>query len=478
MYDINDKMKKFYREKVVLSKSNQKGLIDKKNLNLKRLKDGLKEYNDENNTDYQIVDEIVQGSVAMQTIVQSEENDYDIDIGITFNKDNLPEPVTSENNTKTVKNIIHEALLKKASCFKNPPEKLTNCIRVIYEEGYHIDFAIYRRHKNDKDEYVYEHCGADWLYRNPRSITKWFKAQDKAHNYNLKKVARLIKAYLKQDSSWNVPGGLIQSVLINECIKESNRLDEMLYNTIQSVIDRLDEEIEVYNPVDVDEEGNEITLLRKGSHRDSMTKMKNYLQKGINKLSVLFEDGCTEGKALRAWGDFFNHPYWAELADNLKEESDEGAVNKSLNESLAVREKATMISQVYDYRETEEFIEDLFPISNKVLQFNINCNIEQNGFRIDTLINYIRNHLHLKANKKLHFSVPKLNILGPYDIYWKVLNRGIEAEKRDMVRGEIEKGNSTKIEHTQFSGEHSVYCYIIKNNECIAIGSVDVPIQT
>ena len=229
MYDIDKEMRKFYRTKIVLPQSEQKSLIEKKDLNLTRLKDGLSEYNEENSTDYKIVDSVVQGSVAMQTVIQAEENNYDIDVGIVFNKANLPAPTTSENNTTTVKNIVYSALLKKASVFKTPPEKRTNCIRVQYASGYHIDFAIYRREKNEQGEYIHEHCGSDWSYRNPRAITKWFKERDKVHKFDLKRVVRLLKAYLKQDASWNVPGGLIQSVIADECITVSDRLDQMLY---------------------------------------------------------------------------------------------------------------------------------------------------------------------------------------------------------------------------------------------------------
>ena len=72
MYDIDKEMRKFYRTKIVLPQSEQKSLIEKKDLNLTRLKDGLSEYNEENSTDYKIVDSVVQGSVAMQTVIQAE----------------------------------------------------------------------------------------------------------------------------------------------------------------------------------------------------------------------------------------------------------------------------------------------------------------------------------------------------------------------------------------------------------------------
>jgi len=469
MFNLDKEMRSFYRKKVVLSSEKQKSLIDKKDKNLDRLNAGLEEYNDENGTDYKIVDTIVQGSVAMQTVIQAEDNNYDIDVGIAFNKDNLPQPTTSENNTKTVKNIVHSALLKKSSVFKYQPEKHTNCIRIIYSDGYHIDFAIYRRYKDENDEYIYEHCGADWVYRNPRAITKWFKSRDKAYSYNLKRVVRLLKAYLKQDSSWSVPGGLIQSVLADECFKSSSRLDEMLYNTIEAIINRLDEDTEVNNPIDKDSEGNGIPLLRTQDHKDEVVKMKNYLQKGLNKLAILFNDKeCSEEKALRAWGEFFNNNYWTDLADEISNISETASINKSfssLNEDL------------YDYNETEEFIEELYPI-NERYNIDIECKVEQSGYIVDTLRNFISRNKYLKPNKKLHFEIIRNTVPKPYKIYWKILNVGNEAMKRNEIRGQIIKGDITHTEDTLFSGEHKVYCYIIKNKECVAMNDIDVPINT
>ena len=61
-----------------------------------------------------------------------------------------------------------------------------------------------------------------------------------------------------------------------------------------------------------------------------------------------------------------------------------------------------------------------------------------------------------------------------------MLNRGEEAKKRNMIRGQIESdgGHGTKKEHTDFMGNHIVECYIIKNNVVVARDFIDVPITT
>ena len=54
MYDLSSKFNTFYDSYVVLSELQQTNLHKKKELNIQRLKDGLKEYNEESKTSYSI----------------------------------------------------------------------------------------------------------------------------------------------------------------------------------------------------------------------------------------------------------------------------------------------------------------------------------------------------------------------------------------------------------------------------------------
>lgn len=84
MYDVSSKFNTFYKSYVVLPQNEQSELFKKKDLNIQRLKDGLEEYNSEHKTNYKVVDTCVQGSVAMSTVVQNEDSDYDIDVAVVL----------------------------------------------------------------------------------------------------------------------------------------------------------------------------------------------------------------------------------------------------------------------------------------------------------------------------------------------------------------------------------------------------------
>ncbi|MEK7757210.1 MAG: hypothetical protein AAB385_08360 [Planctomycetota bacterium] len=136
-------------------------------------------------------------------------------------------------------------------------------------------------------------------------------------------------------------------------------------------------------------------------------------------------------------------------------------------------------SQSATWRNTEEFIEDRYPIDIRHT-LKIDCEFKQNGFREHFLTEMLARAIPLLANKKLTFSITRNTVPWPYQIKWKVLNRGEEAQKRDMIRGEIvdDKGHNGKTETTNFRGDHVVECYVIKDGVVVAKDRIHVPINT
>ena len=215
MYDLSAQFEKFYRECVVLSYQEQQRLHEKKKLNMKRLNDGLSTYNKENGTSFRVVESRVQGSMAMATVVQNDNSDYDIDVAVVIDGENI-----YELGARKARKIIYDALSLKDGQFKEAPELKTNCVRIYYSDGYHIDFAIYRRSLDVfKRSYCYEHSGGtEWAPRDPLAITTWFQNEDRKVGHKLRQVVRLSKMFCKSRKTWgDMPGGLLQAVLCQEC---------------------------------------------------------------------------------------------------------------------------------------------------------------------------------------------------------------------------------------------------------------------
>ena len=200
MYDCSKQLEKFYRKKVVLSAKEQNELREKRKLNIKRLKDGLLEYNSEKNKNFKIAEERIQGSMAMHTITQNDRQDYDIDVGIVFEEDNL-----NELGSLATRNMVANALKRKTKQFAEVPEIKTSCVRLKYNStGYHVDFAVFKRYKKNSDDadYTYEHSGSEWSVRHIKDLESWFSEKIKDKGDDLRKVIRLSKMFCKSRESW------------------------------------------------------------------------------------------------------------------------------------------------------------------------------------------------------------------------------------------------------------------------------------
>ena len=452
MYDMSGKFNTFYDSHVVLSQTEQTELYNKKNLNIQRLNDGLEEYNEEHETSYKIVETCVQGSVAMSTVIQNDKKEYDIDVAVVFDKDEL-----GDKGARATRNMIADALKRKTKQFNAEPEVKTSCIRVKYADGYHIDFAVYRREWNKYNEcWEYEHAGADWKKRDLKGLTKWFEDENDATDKKLRKIVRLSKMFCKSRDSWvNMPSGLLQTVLCDEKIQDYyDRSDELFYYTMQQIVNRLESSIEVAAPVD-----NGRALVTRESDRTKMINWKNRLKSKLEDLDILFQESCTEDDALQAWYGFFNHDYWKDQI--------------SVSDSMAITQER---GKILKFADTEQFIEDMFPMA---LQYrcSVECKISGDGWRpqlIEKFLNYFRRFL--PHNLEIRCDMVYTSAPEPYKVFWKVKNVGPEAERRNMVRGQIKEGGKSIVEHSNFYGNHYIECYIIKDGYCVARTRKEVPI--
>ena len=133
-----------------------------------------------------------------------------------------------------------------------------------------------------------------------------------------------------------------------------------------------------------------------------------------------------------------------------------------------------ILTKSLNFTATEQFIEHLYPVDIRA-NLKIDCLVTQTGFRNA----YLSQLPVLKINKRLKFLIKKNSAIAPYQVKWKVKNKGNEAKRRSNFRGQIidDLGKETKVETSNFKGEHYVECYIIKDNVCIARDRIDVPIS-
>lgn len=135
-----------------------------------------------------------------------------------------------------------------------------------------------------------------------------------------------------------------------------------------------------------------------------------------------------------------------------------------------------------NYTNNEQFIQQLFPL-RLIGHVKIDCDIVCNGFRNGSLLNLLQNEnvgtsrYIIEHSRKLIFKIIECDVPKPYDIYWKVRNVGKEAAIRNSVRGNIFRGEETRVEESLFHGPHYTECFIIKDGICVAKDKIEVPIK-
>ena len=300
MVDCNSELNKFYNEKVRLG--NLWNTLGKyRDINLDRLKNGLR-----NNNSPAYSDTISQGSYSMRTIVQHVNNDYDIDVGVVFDNSKI-----RNMTSKDIKDMVYRAI--QDDRFQKAPEVLKNCVRVYYSEGHHVDMAIYRK-KDDKQELA----SSDWEESNPEEIVEWFdnavinKSPDDSNGRQLRRIVRFLKFWSISRKTWDMPSGLILTILAVECYAPIKaRDDQAFYDTLKKIKNRLQYNKSILNPLNSKETVNS-------------DKHKRRVENLYDKLRALFDEYLSEleltkdkKRALMIWGKFFNSDFFDECIKNL-----------------------------------------------------------------------------------------------------------------------------------------------------------------
>jgi len=140
----------------------------------------------------------------------------------------------------------------------------------------------------------------------------------------------------------------------------------------------------------------------------------------------------------------------------------------------------SLASDGFRWDDTEQFIEDMYPVDISE-HINLDCTVTQDGFRSLRLRDMLLSKYRLSPKKSLLFEIDLqgVTIEQPYSVYWKVLNVGEEARRRNLIRGQIyaDIGSGTKKESTDFSGDHVVECYVVKDGVVVGRAQIEVPIS-
>jgi hypothetical protein len=318
MKNCDAQILKFQQKMVKLSDDERLDIKDKADTNRDRLKGGLAV-----DGKPKPIGLHTQGSYSMKTMIQEEDGDYDIDDGVYFKKEDLVGPNGGEMSALAVRKMVCDALQDKR--FKTAPEVRKNCVRVYYNEGYHVDVPSYRKIEiedpiSGEKKPAWELAGTDWKRSDARSVTKWFKtanstrcsdASADGNSGQFVRMTRLMKKFAKSRASWKskTTSGFAISRLVEECYLEiKGRNDEAFRKLMQQIRDRLEYNDEIGHPTLSDE-----NIVNAGSPKVAF--FKECLEDNLAHLEILDDPDCTHEQSMKAWDKVFNTDWFGNQPD-------------------------------------------------------------------------------------------------------------------------------------------------------------------
>ena len=293
--------------------------------------------------------------------------------------------------------------------------------------------------------------GGSWKITKPREEIDEISSADKDKNQNLRCLCKMARAWKNKHGV--AMGGLLIDTLAYNFLKSTDDYDDKSY----LYYDLLSRDFFKYLSEELPDQDYYLAL---GSNQRVAVKKK--FQKKAKKaydLCLKAIDAENQSCVNDKWKKIYGRPFPARKIEMAME-----SLSRSYPQS---------------WKNTEEFIEDKFPIDIREY-LKIDCEVKQNGFRKFFLREILKRRIPLKSRKDLLFEIKEISVHQPYEIYWKVLNRGEEAKQRDCIRGQIvpDRGYKCKKEQTDFYGDHIVECYCVKNGVVVAKDRIHVPIVT
>lgn len=344
-----------------------------------------------------------------------------------------------ENGPRRVLNRVRDVLTKR---YPNTDVRVDQCVARVQFTTNKFKFEVQPAFENADGSFDYPDTKSEgWKLTKPRDeIAATKECNDRTSN-NMRYLARMARAW--KDANGVAMGGLLIDTLVHRFFSTTSEYDDkgpfwfgfMVRDFFEFLANEPDQE----------------RYLALGSKQwvAVTARFQPKAKKAYNRCLEAIE---LEGKAAanRKWREVFG---------------------------TAVPLPDTKTDRTFD--DTEEFVEHLYPV-DIAYSVAIDCKVTQNGFRTMLLRTMLRDKTPLLARKGLDFIIVECTAPEPYEVKWKVLNQGYEAERRNKIRGQIVPSSrpGTRHEQTDFRGDHVVECYILKDGIVVARDAIDVPIST
>jgi hypothetical protein len=383
----------------------------------------------------------LQGSYKSATQIRpvriSEE--FDIDLGVYFQWEGRPQD--GRHGPKTLKGFVQESLKEYAGNNTEDVEQVMppreRCCRIQFKSSFHIDVPAYHLDAGRDARRLATESGT-WEGSDPKAIYLWFRdGFDDLARAKVRRQVKYVKAWaaLKFDLNNGRPSSILLTVLVADAAKALGNSDlgaddETLRDILEKIVDRLEDDTEVPNPVDSSENLARMTDAQMATFIDGLKTFLDVAQRATAKTEEL--------AAADIWQEAFEHLFpMPEVTE---------AVVKSTTQ-LPVRYVPPEI-RVSAVSRTNAA--GRFNGLNKIGPIPKDCDIYFE----------VTNPLSLPVGSQ---------------IFWMVRNEGREAENTNDL-GHIAGRGLTADEHSAYRGTHYMDCVVKVAGQTVAMRRVPVTI--
>ncbi|MFA6105340.1 MAG: nucleotidyltransferase [Patescibacteria group bacterium] len=386
-----------------------------------------------------------QGSYRQGTIIKPcmDNKDFDVDLLFQLKKVNGWEP-------KDYLAILHDEFFK-TDRYKDIVDKRgkTRCVTLDYESDFHMDIIpcvddAGNQKIMNKNTNQYEITDAD-------GYAEWFSAKNSAAQNNLVKVVRLVK-YLRDTKLMNVKSILLTTLLgQNVYVSDPVIIFSDVPTTLKNICNRVNDYLQrnpvmptIVNPSLPSEDFNRHWDQEK--YENFRDKFKLYTEK----ISDAYDDPDFES-SVKKWTEIFGDDFLIAVKD----------AEKQLSET---------VFPLGDYQHLKV---PEWPITNVGCSVKIKCT--SSGYKL----------MEIPSNGPVQFDgntfkyeAITLNEPAGSEIFWQVVNTGIEAKQDNGLRGGFFKGkdlynkltSNQKINHEKasYSGKHWIECFVVNRGRMVA----------
>jgi hypothetical protein len=388
---------------------------------------------------------IPQGSWAHRTIIRPVGlfDEFDADFLLLLEEN----PDWSRNPKLYLREL--RAAFKRSSRYKDMVRKKNRCVRIGYANDCHVDVVAHLV-LADGRQVIVNYAENAFEDTNPQGFTDWMTERDELANGNLRRVIRLLKYVRDCKNTFSCPS-VILTTLLGEHIQpaDADTRYRDVPTALVSMLEDLDSWLSMHPvmPAIVDPSCPGTSF----NHRWDDQQYTTFREK-IGLYAEWARDAYEEtddARAIRLWQKLLGPEFTLPSTSPLRKSATPAVSN--------VAEPAAP---------GEEFIEDMGFDLEGGYTARIDATVgKKAGFRSGPL----RSMRVVGRGRDLSFRV-STDVPGPYDVYWKVRNRGDEAAAARDLRGKLLKdaGSRSHAESTQYAGNHYVEVYIVKNGQVLA----------